>query len=234
MAWDLRGNMDDEIDRVLGCRVDHSPRRGRPSSTRPTPTTRHPPIVSSGAVVDGVFDQNATGHGDPRPARPAYSQDVVDGPRRACARGVAAMPELLGPRRRHRLATRWVVDGDHTATGKPLLANDPHLGVEPCRASGADGPALPTVVGRAARSTSPASRSPGVPGVVIGHNADIAWGFTNLGPDVTDLYLEQVERRRPYLYDGECAPLTTRDGDDQGRAARTTSTLTVRETAHGR
>ena len=40
-----------------------------------------------------------------------------------------------------------------------------------------------------------------MPGVVIGHNADIAWGMTNLGADVTDLYLEKVAGD-DYLYDG--------------------------------
>ena len=71
----------------------------------------------------------------------------------------------------------------------------------------------------------------GVPGVIIGHNADIAWGFTNLGPDVTDLYLERVDGDR-WRYDGEWLPLRTRtetievaDGDDVE--------LTVRSTDHG-
>ena len=54
----------------------------------------------------------------------------------------------------------------------------------------------------------------GVPGVIIGHNADIAWGFTNLGPDVSDLFLERV-RRRPGATTGSgarsrCAPRRSR------------------------
>ena len=71
----------------------------------------------------------------------------------------------------------------------------------------------------------------GVPGVIIGHNADIAWGFTNLGPDVSDLYLERVVGDR-WQHDGRLRPLQTRtetiqvrDGDDVE--------LTVRSTAHG-
>ena len=71
-----------------------------------------------------------------------------------------------------------------------------------------------------------------MPGVIIGHNADIAWGFTNLGPDVTDLYLEQIEgdeldpgRRGQAAR--RCAPRRSRsaDGDD--------FVLQIRETAHG-
>lgn len=49
-----------------------------------------------------------------------------------------------------------------------------------------------------------------MPGVVIGHNADIAWGMTNLGADVTDLYLEQV-KPEGYVYDGKTLPFTTRE-----------------------
>ena len=61
----------------------------------------------------------------------------------------------------------------------------------------------------------------GVPGVIIGHNADIAWGFTNLGPDVTDLYLERVDGDR-WRYDGQLAAAPHPHRDDQGRTAATT------------
>ena len=71
----------------------------------------------------------------------------------------------------------------------------------------------------------------GVPGVVIGHNDRIAWGFTNLTTDVTDLYLEKIEGDQ-YWRDGALVPLETRTetikvagGDDV--------TLTIRSTVHG-
>ena len=51
----------------------------------------------------------------------------------------------------------------------------------------------------------------GFPGVVIGHNADVAWGFTNLYPDTQDLYLEKVSDDNTYLYDGKQVPLKTRE-----------------------
>ena len=62
---------------------------------------------------------------------------------------------------------------------------------------------------RRARSTSAGFSFSGLPGVVIGHNQSIAWGFTNLGPDVSDFYLEQV-RGDTYLRDGRYVPLTQR------------------------
>ena len=80
----------------------------------------------------------------------------------------------------------WVVDGDHSTTGKPILANDPHLGVSlpgiwyqmglHCTHLDADCPFDVT-----------GFTFSGLPGVVIGHNQQIAWGFTNLGPDVIDV-----------------------------------------------
>ncbi len=124
----------------------------------------------------------------------------------------------------------WVVDGDHSSTGAPILANDPHLGVSMpgvwmqvglhCRVVGDDCP-----FDVAGFSFS------GVPGVIIGHNDDIAWGFTNLGADVTDLFVERVEGNK-WRYDRRLRPLETReekiavaDGDDV--------TITVRSTDHG-
>ena len=102
----------------------------------------------------------------------------------------------------------WVVDGEHSTTGAPILANDPHLGV-----------GLPGIwmqMGLHCRTVSDACpldvsgfTFSGVPGVIIGHNADIAWGFTNLGPDVTDLYVERV-RGDEWFRDGEWQPLRTR------------------------
>lgn len=227
MAWDLRGNMTDEIDRVLSL-SENSPERvadlypeydGR----------RFAPIVGRGAVVDGVFDQDATG-GTRLPQRPAYlaSDDAVATLGRL-REGLSRLPSLLG-RGDGIGSNSWVVDGEHSATGQPLLANDPHLGVTVpgiwmqmgmhCRTVSADCPL--DVAG---------FTFSGLPGVVIGHNADIAWGFTNLSPDVSDLYLEKVEGDT-WRQGGVVRPLRMRretievhGGDDVE--------ITVRSTAHG-
>ena len=71
----------------------------------------------------------------------------------------------------------------------------------------------------------------GVPGVIIGHNADIAWGFTNMGPDVTDLYLERVTDEE-WEQDGRLRPLTTRQETIHVRG-QDAVTITVRSTRHG-
>jgi penicillin amidase len=85
----------------------------------------------------------------------------------------------------------WVVSGAHTVTGKPLLSNDMHLGhvmpnlwYEAHLHSGALDVAGVTL--------------PGVPYVIVGHNQRIAWGFTNVGPTVTDVYIENFNAQGEY------------------------------------
>ncbi len=71
----------------------------------------------------------------------------------------------------------------------------------------------------------------GMPGVVIGHNQDIAWGMTNLGADVTDLYLEKVTADT-YLYDGKQVPFTTRKETIKVAGGKS-RVITVRSTNNG-
>lgn len=90
-------------------------------------------------------------------------------------------------------SNNWVVGGKHTATGKPLLANDPHLQ--------ATAPSIWYMVHLSAPGLRVAGVSaPGGPGVIIGHNDRIAWGMTNVGPDVQDLYEEQFDPANPKRY----------------------------------
>jgi penicillin amidase len=80
----------------------------------------------------------------------------------------------------------WVVSGAHTVTGKPILANDPHLDFTlPCT--------WYMVHLRAPGLNVTGVSLPGVPAVIIGHNERIAWGVTNLQFDVQDLYQEQID-----------------------------------------
>jgi penicillin amidase len=89
--------------------------------------------------------------------------------------------ELFQPNRE--ASNNWVVAGRRTASGKPLLANDPHL---PPSA-----PSIWYMTHLSAPGVNVAGvTAPGAPGIIIGHNEQIAWGVTNLGPDVQDLYRE--------------------------------------------
>ena len=90
-------------------------------------------------------------------------------------------------------SNNWVISGSRTVSGKPLLANDPHLR-----------PTAPSIW-HMVHLSAPGYRvagvtSPGLPGVAIGHNENIAWGFTNVGPDVQDLYLEKFDPANPKRY----------------------------------
>jgi penicillin G amidase len=90
-------------------------------------------------------------------------------------------------------SNNWVIDGRHTTSGKPLLANDPHLA-----------PTTPPIwhmVHLSAPGVHVAGvTTAGLPGVIIGHNDRIAWGFTNVGPDVQDLYVEKFDANNPQRY----------------------------------
>lgn len=124
-------------------------------------------------------------------------------------------------------SNNWVVSGEHTATGLPLLANDPHLGIQM--------PSIWYEVGLHAPNFNVVGFSfAGVPGVVVGHNDRIAWGVTNVGPDVQDLFIEKINPSNPaqYEFEGEWRDMTVIEevikvngGDDV--------TLPVRITHHG-
>ena len=95
---------------------------------------------------------------------------------------------------RHGLGSNnWVVSGAHTATGKPLLANDTHLELSV--------PSIWYEVHLTAPDWNVTGFTlPGAPLVVIGHNDQIAWGFTNNGADVQDLYIETFNPAAPDEY----------------------------------
>lgn len=91
------------------------------------------------------------------------------------------------------VSNNWVVSGARSSTGRPILANDPHL------------PAVVPSIWHMAHLSMPGLRvagviAPGAPGIILGHNEQIAWGATNLDPDVQDLYLEKFDKDNPRKY----------------------------------
>ncbi|MBB1629617.1 penicillin acylase family protein [Cupriavidus sp. UME77] len=124
-------------------------------------------------------------------------------------------------------SNNWVVSGAHTRSGKPLLANDPHLGLQ--------APALWYFAQMQAPGLDVTGATlPGMPGVVLGHNQRIAWGFTNTAPDVQDLYIERLQPGSTQRYqtpDG-WAEFVTRTETIHVKGAPDV-TLNVRETRHG-
>jgi len=91
-------------------------------------------------------------------------------------------------------SNNWVVDGSRSTTGKPLLANDPHLPLQM--------PSIWYEVHLSGGDLNVAGASlPGVPGVVIGHNQRVAWGITAAMTDGDDLFLERVNPDNPRQYE---------------------------------
>lgn len=124
-------------------------------------------------------------------------------------------------------SNNWVVDGSRTRTGKPLLANDPHLAL-----------AVPSIwfeCHLSAPGIDVAGVSlPFTPGVIIGHNDRIAWGFTNTEGDVQDLYLERLsEDGTSAEYLGSWEPVTVHREEIRVRGRDDPEILEVRETRHG-
>jgi penicillin G amidase len=124
-------------------------------------------------------------------------------------------------------SNNWVVSGARTRSGKPLLANDPHLPY-----------GLPSVwymVHLEAPGLDVSGVSlPGLPAVIIGHNRHIAWGVTNTGPDVQDLYQETFNPLNPheYFYDSNWIKDTERIERIKVRD-KLDDVLLVKSTQHG-
>ncbi|MDA0245501.1 MAG: penicillin acylase family protein [Chloroflexi bacterium] len=124
-------------------------------------------------------------------------------------------------------SNNWVIAGEHTPSGSPLLADDPHLGIQM--------PSIWYEVGLHAPGLDVVGFSfAGVPGVIVGHNGHIAWGVTNLGPDVQDLFIEKINPANPnqYEFQGEWWDITTRQEVIQVNGGEPVE-ITVRETHHG-
>ena len=97
-------------------------------------------------------------------------------------------------------SNNWALSGKLTSSGKPLLANDPHLGLSAPAIwymAHLDAPGL-NVIG---------ATLPGIPAVVLGRTDKFAWSFTNTGPDVQDLYIEELDPKNPEAYRGPEGPL---------------------------
>ncbi|WP_171166788.1 penicillin acylase family protein [Streptomyces sp. I05A-00742] len=276
MAWDLRSNMRDEIDRSLAAtRLDPK----QIDQLYPAyPYARNKPVVEGGALdaLGKTFDPKGTPapssqtgsqgtqgtQGTPGAQQPgaqrtpgAQGTQGTPGTRggtsnkgtgngtggaatgglhtglSSLSKTIDQLPALLGPSGNGIGSNSWVVSGQYTTTGKPLLANDPHLA-----------PQLPSVwYQMGLHCTKTSAQCPfdvagytfaGMPGVVIGHNKDIAWGMTKLGADAADLYLEKVNANGTYQYGGKEQKLTTRKETVKVAGGKDRE-FTIRETKNG-
>jgi penicillin G amidase len=182
MAWDLSANYSSEL-----MRHDIAAKIGleRMAELMPPYPKRGLSILSApSAPIDVPRATPAARIAAPDPAR----ADALDALAQSVSTGLPAVAELLlgGGRTEALGSNNWVVDGSLTASGKPLLANDPHLGTN-----------IPSLWYLAHMSAGDfdliGATLPGTPAVAIGRNRFIAWGETNVAADVEDFFLERLD-----------------------------------------
>jgi penicillin amidase len=217
MAWDLGGNMDTEIELSI---LDKELSPEVLALLFPPYPADHPIITQpSGSVA----------RAESSPAVPDEALPLLA----ALGTRIEGLSPLLDAGLDGIGSNNWVLAGSRTTTGGPLLANDMHLGIQMpsiwyemglhCQPVTADCPF--DVVGFTFL---------GVPAVIVGHNANIAWGVTNGGPDVQDLYIEKINPDNPNQYEvnGQWVDMTLVKETIQV-AGGDPVPLTVRYTRHG-
>ena len=222
MAWDLRGNMGEEIERAKLLKV-FTPEQV--SQLYPDYPEDHPVIVNE-IPLEGQASTSSVPSGL---APFDYSTLDLD----SLSHNASLLDPVLGKLGDGVGSNSWAVSGKMTDTGMPYLSNDPHLGSQMpsiwfqvglhCVEKSADCPF--EVAGFSFA---------GVPGVIIGHNDKIAWGFTNTGPDVMDLYIEKVNPENPNQYEvnGEWVDFEMYE-ETIDVVGGEPITITVRKTRHG-
>ena len=197
MAWDLRGNMGEEIERAVLLKT-LTPQQV--AELYPDYPKDHPVIVNK------IGDGTSASAPDQTPV-----SDIPNETLAALEHNASLLDLALGPQGDGIGSNSWAVSGKLTNTGMPLLANDPHLSIQ-----------MPSIWHQMDLHCMPKNEQcpyeiagftfAGVPGVIIGHNDRIAWGFTNVGPDVMDLFIEKVNPDNPNQYEvnGQWADFETR------------------------
>ena len=219
MAWDLAGNARNEIRRSRFVAAV-GPQRA---------AELLPPVPAVPTILEDEEWQKAfplpaargEGQGEGAESATALPSSLLFRLDRSFALAGARSPDAaLG-------SNSWVLAGSRTLSGKPILANDPHLALRT--------PSVWYVARLVAPGYSVAGATlPGLPGVVIGRNARIAWALTSVEPDVQDLFVEEVDPADPsrYRWRGEWRKfesrgeaIRVRGGDDVG--------VEVRSSVHG-
>jgi penicillin G amidase len=187
MAWDLGGNMSAEIARAMMSKTLTPEQMSEVFSPYPEDN----PVVVSGfqpSAQAGYPDGMLQLIPELMPLFSSVSEknNMLNDLRGSGFDGIGS--------------NNWVVSGDLTTSGMPLLADDPHLGVQ-----------MPSIWYQNGLYCVPVSTTcpyqvtgfsfASAPGVIVGHNGRIAWGVTNVGPDVQDLYIERINPHNPRQYE---------------------------------
>jgi penicillin amidase len=186
LAWDLKNNINGEIERAVLMKTLTSEQL---DELFPPYPKDHPIIVNK--IGDGGSASTPVND---------FAHVLSDEILAAVTQNVSLLSSVLGPQDDAAGSNSWVVSGDLTTTGKPLLANDPHLGI-----------IMPSIWYQVSLHCQPKNQAcpydfagfslAGAPGVVLGHNDRIAWGFTFAEEDVMDLFIEKVNPENPDQYE---------------------------------
>jgi len=219
LAWDLRANMDEEVERAILLKT-LSPEQV--AELFPAYPSDHPVIVNT------IGGESLQGNSSSSVA-PEVSQVDLE----SLSDQIAMLRKLFGPGGDGLGSNSWVIAGDRSATGMPLLANDPHLGI-----------AMPSIWYQISLHCKPKNEAcpfdlagfslAGAPGILLGHNDRIAWGFTFSYEDVMDLFIEKVNPENPNQYEvnGEWVDFETQTEIIQVTGGEPVE-ITIRSTRHG-
>ncbi len=235
VAWQLNSNYEAELDRAVLLSRGEPPQRVSQLFPPYDPTERRPIIPADEATDErsvrartplaarqgapggpgsaaalgeaGIAESGVEAALTESGVEAALAEPGVEAALAATTAVLHQQPELLAAGGRLG-SNSWVVSGEHTASGAPILANDPHAGPE--------SPSVWYQVGLHCRTVGEACpydvsgvSFAGLPGVVAGHNADIAWGLAHLYADQSDFVLERVVEGQ-YEVDGELRPVMER------------------------
>ena len=219
LAWDLKDNINEEIERAILMKT----------LTPQQLAELYPPYPADHPlIVNDIGDGSAGG------TPPSFAfKDIPAELFTAVEHNASLLDGMLGSPERGKGSNSWVVSGELTKTGKPLLANDPHLGIN-----------MPSIWYQVGLHCFPKNEEcpfdlagfslAGGPGILLGHNDKIAWGFTFAEEDVMDLFIERVNPENPNQYEvnGEWVDFDIRT-ETINVAGGDPVEITVRATRHG-
>jgi penicillin amidase len=224
MAWDLGSSrMDSEIEHAILSKT----------LTPEQIADLFPPYPSDHPVVVPNFSISIPPSGSTVQSQGIQFLAALAPAFQGISESMANVEAVLGPSSRGIGSNNWVISGSRTTTGEPFLANDMHLGEQM--------PSIWYEVGLHCTPTGPECpynvvgySFAGVPGAIVGHTDRIAWGFTNVGPDVLDLYIEKINPDNPnqYMVNGQWVDMQPVHETIQVAGADPVE-LTVRYTRHG-
>ena len=202
MAYDLSTNLGDEIERSI---LLKSFPEARVEELFPLYSQDFPVIVPDFKVSEKLARKQVMNTEEDRNL--LALKDITPS-LKSIASNVTGMEEILGTTGMGVGSNSWTISGKRTITGKPIVADDPHLAVQM--------PSIWYELGLHCNSTSNSTSNlinkkcpynvtgftfAGVPGVIVGHNNRIAWGVTNVMSDTMDLYIEKINPENPNQYE---------------------------------